>query len=72
MELAQRHPDGGNALVVDLGQDTTLTLSDLHSLVRMNWLSPTQLAIAYDARLRVFKQNARVGGVEVQYEELRR
>src|SRR5256885_6849020 len=72
--LDGQHSQGdiGNALVMDLGQDTTLAHSNLDSLVRMNWLSPTRLAIAYDARLRVFKQNSRVGGVDVEYGQLKR
>jgi hypothetical protein len=63
--------NGGNALVADLGHDTTLTRSEPRFLVRMAWVSPARLTVAYDPRLRIFRQDARVGGIEVHYEQLK-
>jgi hypothetical protein len=40
--------------------------------VELRWLSPRQLVVRYDAKARVFKQEATVSGVTVTYEKVLR
>lgn len=67
----ERTTASGNLLVVDGGQNATLSHSDLGSLVRLAWLAPNELHISYDDRLRVFKQNRAIDGIRVTYQEFR-
>lgn len=62
--------DAGNAFIVDAEHGSPIFDMDLTSLVRVAWVSPTQLLVVYDPRLRVSKQQQRVRGVTVRYDTL--
>jgi hypothetical protein len=58
---------GGNTATMDVGHDSTLWHANLPSLVKVTWVSPSRLMIAYDRRLRVFSKQASVANVDVEY-----
>jgi hypothetical protein len=64
-------PSGvGNAFVADTDHGAASAASWGGPWVELRWLSPQKLLIRYDAKARVFTQNARVSGVGITYEKV--
>ena len=63
---------GGNVFVADTDHGVAEAASWGGPWVEARWLSPQQLLIRYDAKARVFTQNASVSGVTVAYEKVTR
>ena len=62
----------GNAFVADTDHGVANAASWGGPWVELRWLSPKKMLIRYDARARVFTQNAAVSGVTVTYEKVAR
>jgi hypothetical protein len=62
----------GNAFVADTDHGVANAASWGGPWVELRWVSPQKLLIRYDAKARVFTQNATVSGVTVTYEKVRR
>jgi hypothetical protein len=62
----------GNAFVADTDHGVAQAASWGGPWVELRWVSPQKLLIRYDAKARVFTQNATVSGVTVTYEKVTR
>ena len=63
---------GGNAFIADTDHGIAKTASWGGPWVELRWVSAQELLIRYDAKARVFTQNATVSGVTVTYEKVTR
>ena len=63
---------GGNAFVADTDHGLASSAMWGGPWVELRWLSPRQLLIRYDAKARVFTQNATVSEMTVTYEKVTR
>jgi hypothetical protein len=63
---------GGNAFVADTDRGVANAASRGGPWVELRWVSPQELLIRYDAKARLFTQNATVSGVTVTYEKVTR
>ena len=63
---------GGNVFIADTDHGVANAASWGGPWVELRWVSPQELLIRYDAKARLFAQNATVSGVTVTYEKVTR